>query len=291
MYLQTSVPNEPYLMVKPNSDLDNIKPEYLENKYVVRLSGSNYEKSFIEKFIIQFKDVKNLDIGNKSGGDRDNSFIYEFQNLEGLVISLYRDTDFILDCSRLPKSLYSLNLSVWSKKHIINIEALNDTDLEVLYVADFDEKDLTKLSGLTNLKGLSVTRSKIKSLKGIEMLTNLERISFGGVRSLTDISDITALQNLKHLEFDICWKLKDFSPIGELKKLKELELLDCKNLESIKFVKNLPNLKRLSTLGTTIINDYDTTPAEHVPVFFGSQNNKYNKQYPEKEIHKKIEEL
>ncbi|WP_062057702.1 hypothetical protein [Aquimarina longa] len=290
MYLQTSVPNEPYLMIKPDSNLELVDEELLKKDYKIRLFGNGYSNEFISNFITIFRNTTLLDIGNYTG-NADEKFIYEFSKLEGLAISLFHDSNFILDCSRLPKSLYSLNLSVWSKKHIINLEALNDTDLEVLYVADFDEKDLTKLSGLTNLKGLSVTRSKIKSLKGIEMLTNLERISFGGVRSLTDISDITALQNLKHLEFDICWKLKDFSPIGELKKLKELELLDCKNLESIKFVKNLPNLKRLSTLGTTIINDYDTTPAEHVPVFFGSQHNKYNKQYPEKEIHKKIEEL
>lgn len=291
MYLQTGVPGEPHLVVKPNSDLDSVKPEYLENKYVVRLSGSNFEKNFIEKFVSVFKKSKHLDIANKTGGDRDNSFIYEFPELEGLVISLYRDTDFILDCAKLPKSLYSLNLSVWSKKHIINIDALNDTDLKVLYISEFDEKDLSKLSGLTKLEGLMITRSKIKSLKGIETLTNLDHLSFGGVRSLTDIEDIKALRKLERLEFDICWKLKDFSPIGELKALKELQLLDCKNLESIQFVKDLPNLKRLSTLGTTIINDYDTTPAEHVPVFFGSQHTKYNKQYPEKEIHKPLDPL
>lgn len=288
MYLATNVPNEPHLRINPDSDLTQFKSEYLE--YTVRLVWSDYSDEFIKHFVSVFKDLKYLDISNYTG-DVEKSFIFEFPKLEGLAISLFHDSSFVLDCSKLPKSLYSLNLSVWSKKHIINIEALNDTDLEVLYVADFDEKDLTKLSGLTKLKGLSVTRSKIKSLKGIESLTNLENLSLGAVRSLTDISDIITLQKLERLEFDICWKLKDFSPIGELQSLKELRLLDCKNLESIKFVKNMPNLKRLSTLGTTIINDYDTTPAENIPVFFGSQNNKYNKQYPEKEIHKKLDGL
>jgi len=211
-------------------------------------------------------------------------------NLKTLSISVWKDTDFILDCNTLPKSINTLWLTVYTKKKIINLDSLND-HIEYLTISEYDEKDLTKLKGLTNLKSLSFATAKIKSLKGIENLTNLENLSLGGVRSLTDISDITALQKLERLEFDICWKLKDFSSIGKLKELKELELLDCKNLESIKFVKNIPNLKRLSTLGTTIINDYDTTPAEHVPVFFGSQNNKYNKQYPEKEVHKKLDEL
>ena len=69
-------------------------------------------------------------------------------------------------------------------------------------------------------------------------------------------------------------------------------MIDCKKLASIKFVKDMPKLKRLATLGTTVINDYDTTPAEHVPVFFGSGGHKkYNKQYPEKELHMPLDKI
>ncbi|MFV0507000.1 MAG: hypothetical protein ACK5L5_09885 [Bacteroidales bacterium] len=269
-------------MIESNSDLDNINPDFLKNKYVVRLYGELPEQ-FIEKFIEKFRDLNYLDIGNKFGGYQDNSFVYNLPNLRGLVISLFKDVDFVLDCNQLHK-LEQLHIYVYSKNKIYNIGALNNS-LEYLTVTDFNEKDLTKLSSLTNLKSLSFKTAKIKSLKGIETLTNLEYLSLGGVRSLTDISDIKNLQKLKSLEFDICWKLQDFSPIGELKNLELLEMKNCKNLASIKFVKQLPNLKELICLGTTIINDYDTTPAEHVPIFFGSYNSpKYNKHYPEKEI-------
>ena len=264
MYL-SGFAHAPYLMVKPESDLENIKPD------------------FLEKFVQKFNNVKNLDIGNHYG-DGDNSFIYDLPNLEGLVISLYKDSDFILDCSKLPKSLYSLNINIWSKKKIIKIEQLNETNLEHLYISDFDEKDLSVISTLTNLKSLSITRSKIKSLKGIENLINLEYLSLGAVRSLVDISDIVACKKLKRIDFDICWKLQDFSPIGELKEMEILELQDCKSLASIKFVEQLPKLKRLIALGTTVINDFDTTPAENVAVFWGSYKAEYNKHYPEKEI-------
>ncbi|HEX8576128.1 MAG TPA: hypothetical protein VF677_07530 [Flavobacterium sp.] len=64
-----------------------------------------------------------------------------------------------------------------------------------MYISDFDEKDLTRISSLTNLKSLSITRSKIKSLKGIGTLINLKSILLAAVRSLTDISDIRALTN------------------------------------------------------------------------------------------------
>lgn len=282
MYL-SGFQHAPYLMVKPESNLENIITDFLKNKYTVRLSGE-YDNAFLQKFVEKFNNVKNLDIGNKFGGERNNSFIYDLPNLEGLVISLYRDSDFILDCSKLPKSLYSLNISTWSKKKIINIEALNNTNLEHLYISDFDEKDLSVISTLTNLKSLSITRSKIKLLKGIENLINLEYLSLGAVRSLEDISDIVACKKLKRIDFDICWKLQDFSPIGELKEMEILELQDCKSLASIKFVEQLPKLKRLIALGTTVINDFDTTPAKDVPIFWGSTKSEYNKHYPEKEI-------
>lgn len=283
MYL-SGFKDSPYLMVEPDSDLDNINSDFLKNKYTVRLFGKHNTK-FIERFVEIFKDVTNLDLGGQYGNNGDNSFVYNFKKLEGLVIPLWRDCDFILDCSKLPKSLYSLHLNVWTKKGIINIEALNKTDLQHLTISDFDEKDLTKLSSLTNLKTLSFKTAKIKSLKGIESLTNLKCMSFGAVRSLTDISNITALPNLKYLEFDICWKLQDFSPISKLKELEVLKLWDCKNVASIKFVKNMLKLKQLHLAGTTIINDFDTTPAEDVPIFFGSRtSSKYNQEYPEKEI-------
>ena len=281
MYL-SGFAHAPYLMVKSESDLENIKPDFLENKYTVRLSGK-FDDLFLEKFVQKFNNVKNLDIGNHYG-DGDNSFIYDLPNLEGLVISLYKDSDFVLDCSKLPKSQYSLNINIWSKKKIIKIEQLNETNLEHLYISDFDEKDLSVISTLTNLKSLSITRSKIKSLKGIENLINLEYLSLGAVRSLVDISDIVACKKLKRIDFDICWKLQDYSPIGELKEMEILELQDCKSLASIKFVEQLPKLKRLIALGTTVINDFDTTPAENVAVFWGSYKAEYNKHYPEKEI-------
>ncbi|HEX8576127.1 MAG TPA: hypothetical protein VF677_07525 [Flavobacterium sp.] len=83
------------------------------------------------------------------------------------------------------------------------------------------------------------------------------------------------------MEFDICWKLEDFSPVGELKELEVLRLMDCKNLASIKFVENMPKLEQLTFLGTTIVNDYDITPAKNVKQVFGS-NPKYNVNYEEK---------
>ncbi len=147
---------------------------------------------------------------------------------------------------------------------------------------------MTTLSCLSSIKEFRRVGGKMKPLERIQHLTNLENLEISAHRFITDISQIVALQNLKYLEINTCWKMADFSPIGKLKNLRTLRIIDCKNLESIKFVKELSNLEFLSTLGTTIINDYDTTPAAHVPVFFGSLYKTYNVQYPEKEIRKPL---
>ncbi len=237
---------------------------------------------FLKEFVKYFKNISDFSF-SAFGDGVTYDFLYEMPMLKSLHLKIMYPIDF--------RGLTQLDtLSIWwNKKMISNFSSLEN--LESLHITEFDEKDLTKLSGLKNLKSLSFATAKIKSLKGIETLTNLEQLSLGGVRSLTDISAITALERLERLECNICWKLKDFSVIAQLQQLKKLQLMDCKNLENIQFVKNMPNLKKLVTAGTTIINDYDTTPAEHVPVFFGSQNAKYNKQYPEKELHTSLKEL
>lgn len=262
--------------ITEESDLSEAKKIYDKNRYDIRIDREISDKTFLNDFYKKFDHLDALSI-SAYGDGVSYDFLYDMMKLEYLGLHTMYPIDF--------EKLSNLkNLSIWwNKKMITNFDKLQK--LEHLSLIEFDEKDLAKLSALTNLKSLSFKTAKIKSLNGIEKLKNLKVLSLGGVRSLTDISDITSLQNLKFLEFDICWKLQDFSPISELKELEALRLLDCKNLATIKFVKKLPNLKYLSALGTTIINDFDTTPAEEVPVFFGSlASNKYNKQYPEKEI-------
>ena len=56
MYL-SGFAHAPYLMVKSESDLENIKPDFLENKYTVRLSGE-YDEVFLNKFVQKFNNVK-----------------------------------------------------------------------------------------------------------------------------------------------------------------------------------------------------------------------------------------
>jgi len=264
------------ISIKEDGNFKRAREYYDNNDCHITLSREIKKSKFFKDFIDYFRDIDNLSM-SAYGDGVSYDFLYQIPNLE----NLYLHTMYSVDFQEL-KQLKSLSLW-WNKKMITNFNKLRN--LEHLSITEFDEKDLTKLSSLSNLKSLSFKTTKIKSLKGIETLTNLKCLSFGGVRSLTDVSDITSLQNLKFLEFDICWKMQDFHPVGELKNLEVLQLMDCKNLASIKFIEQMPKLIQLHCQGSTIINDFDTTPAENVPVFFGSRaSSKYNKEYPEKEI-------
>ncbi|MDO6759147.1 hypothetical protein Q4566_02960 [Tamlana sp. 2_MG-2023] len=260
------------------SDLEKAEGIYNEHKYDIRIDREINNYDFFNEFLKYFSKLDMLSV-SPYGDGVSYDFLYKMPNLRRLHLHTMYPINF-------DKLIELRTLSLWwNKKMITNFDKLQN--LEHLSITEFDEKDLTKLSSLTNLKSLSFKTAKIKSLKGIETLTNLKLLSFGGVRSLTDISDITTLQNLKLLEFDICWKLQDFSPINKLKELEVLKLIDCKNLASINFVENMPKLNQLYTLGTTLINDFNTTPAKNIPIYFGSRaSSKYNKEYPEKEIEK-----
>ncbi|WP_062055786.1 hypothetical protein [Aquimarina longa] len=284
MKLKKNPLGDVYLEINKGSDLVFVKDEYKDSKYTIRLNG-DFSTNELELFVKEFANVKELRFCN--GLEGENEFLYSLESLENLILRFYSDVPTVVDFSKIAP-LKFLGFG-YQKKYLKNI--CYQKSLQKLSVSDYTEKDMTALSCLTSIKEFRTIAGKMKSLEGIQHLTNLEKLEISAHRSLTDISQIAALQNLKYLEINTCWKMADFSPIGKLKNLKQLEIIDCKNLESIKFVSDMPNLKSLNTLGTTIINDYDTTPAEHVPVFFGSQHNKYNKQYPEKEIHKKIEEL
>ncbi|WP_158961592.1 leucine-rich repeat domain-containing protein [Myroides fluvii] len=273
----TALPWGKRIDLDEESDLKEARRVFDSGKYGLRIGPFTEinDSFFLDRFLIHFKDIS--DFNFMAWGDGVSyDFLYQMTNLE----RLHLDVMYPIDFSKLSK-LTELSL-MWNKKFISNFQTLRN--LEQLTISDFKEKDLSSLASLKSLTTLSFKTASIKSLNGIEELIHLKRLSLGGVRSLVDLTAIASLQKLKFLEIDIAWKLQDCSPIGQLGELEVLQLMDCKNLASIQFVRQMPKLRQLYTLGTTMINDYDTTPAEHIPIFFGSLDKKYTKMYPEKEI-------
>lgn len=226
-------------------------------------------------FLKKIKRLNSLSLFVKD--EVDFSFLYELKELKELTIqTLFSPIDF----SKLPQ-LKSLALQ-WNKTNILNISALEG--LKHLSFSDYTENDLEIIPILPSLKSLAIATAKCTTLNGIEKLANLEVLSIGAFRQLTDISAISSLHRLRYIEFDICPKMRNFSPLGSLQNMEVLELLDCKNLESIQFVMNMKKLQQLSLLGTTVVNDYDLMPAKDIERVYGGVGKKYNIQLKEKEV-------
>ncbi|MBL4746585.1 MAG: hypothetical protein JKY08_09495 [Flavobacteriaceae bacterium] len=266
-----------YVKFDEKSNFTEVREEFKNGDYPIHLDGY-FKEEQLASFAKEFRDIKELHFINKL--ECHNLFLNKLKNLEILYLHFYSDIKTEVDFSQItPLKRLGTN---WYPKYMLNLNT--QKSIEYLSVSDYKAKDFTPISALNNLKFLSTHSGSLKSLEGIQNFKNLIALDIIAHRSLTDISQIKAQKNLKYLKIDYCWKMQDFSPIGELQKLEILNIEDCKKLESIKFIKDLPKLEKLSTLGTTIINDYDTTPAKDVPIFFGSLYKKYNKQYPEKEI-------
>ncbi|MGS4346445.1 hypothetical protein ACKUSY_12795 [Myroides odoratus] len=278
MELIYSPRGEIYVRIRANSDLTFVDQKYKNGNYTIQISDTLSSEQ-LQLFVQEFKEVRNLNLINTQKGELD--FLYQLKNLKTLNIHFYSDIKAFVDFKRIAL-LDSLSMN-WYPKYFKNIEYQSNS-LKHLNISDLLDADLTMLESLAHLETFRTVGGKLRCLNGIERWSKLKKLEISAHRSLSNIDSLSNLQKLKYLEINTCWKLQDFSPIGQLSELEVLKIIDCKNLVSIQFVRQMPKLRQLYTLGTTVINDYDTTPAEHVPIFFGSFDKRYNKMYPEKEI-------
>ena len=136
--------------------------------------------------------------------------------------------------------------------------------------------DLQNINSNLNLKKLWIIQNKIKSLKGINQLQNLQELSLDYNRVLHDISEITSIaSSLRALYIENCPKIMDFSCLNQLPNLEHLELHGKNTLVNLGFLEKMPKLKTFSF--SMKIQDGDLTPCLHVPYVHSTKNRKeYN---------------
>lgn len=239
------------------------------------------------KALEQFPNLKSLELGK----------IYPL--LDGLRLKIewlqiasttLKDVYYLKNMNKL-KSLELGNSVIYTCIH-------DETDftglesLEYLYILSRTLTTLKPLQKLVNLKSLWVPASrKLKSIQGVESLTQLEAFSF----YRTDVKDISPISNLA-VQYLSCGETKiktlknihlpkllnlslnhtplkklDIPPIplveyltlesssiesieevGELKSLKHLNLIDTKNLNDFSPLKKLSNLKILDLQNSNV---------------------------------------
>lgn len=98
------------------------------------------------------------------------------------------------------------------------------TQLRDLFLGNYNEKDLSQLSGLKNLKYLRINLGSIISLNGLRNITGLEELLLMQATKLEDIADILELEHLKYLRIDNCKRVRNINSIKKMK-IPKLEIV------------------------------------------------------------------
>lgn len=106
---------------------------------------------------------------------------------------------------------------------------------------------------------LSISKSRITHLSGLENFTNLDNLSIYYCRNLEDLSNISQLKKLKQLVLYSLPKHTQNYELAHLSNLESLSFTNIKNLESIKEIEHLKSLIYLG-LSNTKVTDGDYMP-------------------------------
>lgn len=218
----------------------------IEFNYVRYPSAKSFE------FLDRFKDLKALTIISDEGIDITNLIAVK-RPLEELSIN--RPFDQKLDLTLFQKLNYLF--IHWNKNIIINSE---QTSIETLKVNGYKQKEFNELRFLPNLKRLEILSSSIKSLKGVECLTDLEFFGAYYLRGLETLEELSGLKKIKKIEIQNCPKITDLSPFASLLELEELTINNSKEIDSLCPLKGLKKLKKIKLLDNTKVLDGDMSP-------------------------------
>lgn len=163
------------------SNLDFLsKPEFATIEGI-QLSGAIEDIGHLE----QLEHLKSLSLSNNRKGKLD------FQNLINLEY-LYCD--------------YSNNYR--------NLDAL--VNLKTLHLIRYPEIDLQEFTALSKLEILHIQSAKCKTLKGIEALQMLQKITLDECKKLGSLSGVEQIRSIEKLEIIDCRNLNDHSSLGQL---------------------------------------------------------------------------
>lgn len=112
------------------------------------------------------------------------------------------------------KSNQQLDLSSYSKLKVAKLRWSKGLDslltlpsIELLSIQNYPYEDLTPLKAMTRLKRLDLTSRKLKSLTGIQQLSQLEILDLYNCPFLTSLNGTEQLNKLHTLEINACKRI------------------------------------------------------------------------------------
>lgn len=130
-------------------------------------------------------------------------------------------------------------------------------NLKSLTVSNYKPKtkDLSTLPSLSNLEHLSLIKTNIATLQGVNNFNNLKRLEIFSASKLETIAALQVLlSSLEEIQVELCKKITDFETLGKVKSLKKIILSESGEIKSLAFVKDLPELEFISFWGTNVLD-------------------------------------
>lgn len=179
-----------------------------------------------------FADPSQLKEIRMNGGVDSLEGLEQFPNLETLYIDGYNLTDFgpLVNLSSL-KSLTLESCDGMTDFSIFHVM----TSLEELDINAENLKSLDFLSGMGNLKSLSLTDAGMLTLDGLEKQPQLETLKLEDCDNLKNMTALESLTSLKELYIDLPYDCPqpDLSGMTQLNKLALSQFRDCSFLSGM----------------------------------------------------------
>jgi len=174
----------------------------------------------------------------------------EFHNLT--LLGVPDNQKDIVDLKNFPR-LTTLNCSVTER-----LKGLaNASGLKKLTISDFRSKtmDLSVLPPLVNLEQLSLIKTNVITLTGVERYSNLKKFEIFNDSKLESLAALRAIsKSLEQIQLVQCKKIGDFEILGELKFLKKIILTDSGTIRSLAFLEKLSLIESISFWGTNVLD-------------------------------------
>ena len=169
-------------------------------------------------------------------------------NLRGLVL---HQPSAGLDFASFPK--LEVFVGDWHPENAnLRQEALCD-----LSVSGFNppSRDLSVLRELNGLVNLSLTKTNIQSLVGLESLEDLRRLNLAFAPKLAALDSLAAsAQGLRQVYFGHAKAIGSYAPISALRFLRKLQISACAPMPDLDWTASLTRLSFLSFVDTDVVS-------------------------------------
>ena len=225
-------------------------------------------------FITMCPTLKHLRIipADSSGDKFDYSPLYKMSQIKSLQCSTvygFKDEfSTCIDCVKI-NGLENIHVTKVGYKNFNTVETLKGLGL-----SNYEKRDLSEAFISSKLDTLSIFKSKIITLDGIQKSQKMQCLYLYHNRSLQDISALESVKKtLRALRIESCSHINDFSVLGELENLELLELSGSNELDSLGFLKKMKNLKTF--IFNMNVKDGDLTPCLDLSYVYSEKNRKH----------------